>query len=107
MSLNTMRALLILCRAELTVSLAKYIILDVYKRQGEVSAALDAALEALEAKEIEFTATNGNIEWQQAPYGQKQVINICNHGNSSVEVTLNVGPMYDACLLYTSRGRRL
>lgn len=63
---------------------------------GEVSAALDAALEALEAKEIELTATNGNIEWQQAPYGQKQVINICNHGNSSVEVTLNVGPMYDA-----------
>lgn len=63
---------------------------------GEVSAALDTALEALEAKEIELTATNGNIEWQQAPYGQKQVINICNHGNSSVEVTLNVGPMYDA-----------
>lgn len=66
-----------------------------YDANGAVSAALDTALNALEPGDVRLSATGGNVEWLQAQYGQKRVINICNHGTEDAQITLTVPEGYN------------
>lgn len=63
---------------------------------GAVNTKLDEMLNQLTMKDVTLTVKNGEVEWTEASYGRKHVINICNHGTVPVEVTLNVPSEYNA-----------
>ncbi len=63
---------------------------------GAVNTKLDDMLNQLTMKDVTLTVKNGEVEWAEASYGRKHVINICNHGTVPVEVTLNVPSEYNA-----------
>lgn len=63
---------------------------------GAVNAKIDEMLNQLTVKDVTLTVKNGEVEWAEASYGIKRVINICNHGTVPVQVTLNVPSEYNA-----------
>lgn len=70
--------------------------LRVEDTNGAVNTKLDEMLNQLTVKDVTLTVNNGEVEWAEAPYGRKHVINICNHGTVPVQVTLNVPSEYNA-----------